>query len=314
MRSKIILLVILISVAGHYTSFAQEVNDLFLQKLNGKVKSLTEVSYKVKRVHEKQEQSFYGKSSATYNLQGNKTIEYAYNPDGTLDSKSVFTYDNNGQLIQEDSYNPDGSTGFTNVYKYDKNGNMVSVNLYDAGGSLFLETLSEYDGNGNELTETNYSQEDQHDKHKDKNKDVILNKTIWRYDSKNNPLEEQYYEGDTTLTRKTAFTYDNDNNKTGQDKSEGGMRIKTTYKYDQKRNPVEETQYDASGSLVLKIVTTYDDKGNDIAENYYDKDNNLLTKSTFQISYDKNNNWIRKVQSDNDRIVMITTREIIYYQ
>ena len=28
MRSKIILLVILISVAGHYTSFAQEVNDL----------------------------------------------------------------------------------------------------------------------------------------------------------------------------------------------------------------------------------------------------------------------------------------------
>ena len=44
MRSKIILLVILISVAGHYTSFAQEVNDLFLQKLNGKVKSLTEVS------------------------------------------------------------------------------------------------------------------------------------------------------------------------------------------------------------------------------------------------------------------------------
>lgn len=314
MRSMIALIIFISSAFPHISS-AQEVNDLSQQKLIGKVRSLTETSYKVKKVREKQEESFYAKSSSIYNAQGNKTMEYAYNPDGTLDSKSVFTYDNNGLLIQEDSYNPDGSTGFTNIYEYDKNGNMTSVNLYDAGGSLFLETISDYDANGNEINETNYSQVEQQDKHRDKekNKDIILNKTLWRYDTKSNLLEEKYFEGDTTLTRKTVYTYDNNNNKIEQNKSEGGMTIKITYKYDDKRNPIEETQYDAIGNIAIKIITTYDDKGNDISENYYDKDNGLLTHSTFQISYDKNNNWIRKVQLDNDKTTMITVREITYY-
>ena len=49
-------------------SFAQEINDLSQQKLSGKVKTLIETSYKVKKVHEKPEQIFYSKVIDMYNL------------------------------------------------------------------------------------------------------------------------------------------------------------------------------------------------------------------------------------------------------
>ena len=298
-----------ISSAYSFSSSAQAINDLSEQKLTGKVKSLTEYSYEVKKIHGKQQNVLIGKNGYNYNEQGNKSIEYTYNPDGTLDAKSVFIYDEKGILIEEDSYNPDGSSGFTNTYKYDRRGNITSIKLYDTYGSLFVRTASDYDNNNNETEEINYTQILENDRHKD----IVLNKTTWRYDDKGNMIEERYYERDTTMTRHTFYKYDENGNKVEQSKWESGITLKTTYKYNSDGNPIEETQYDAGNYIALKIITTYDDKGNETQERFYDRDNNLQTQTIFQLSYDKNGNWIRKTQLDNDKIIVITVREIAYY-
>ena len=309
MKFIITTIIVFISSAHPFISFAQIVNDLAEQKLTGKVKSLTEYSYKVKKVNGKQQDILNAKSIYNYNQLGNKTNEYTYNADGSIDTRSVFTYDNNGLLTQEDSYNPDGSTGFTNVYKYDKRGNMISVKLYDTYGSLFLRTSSEYDANDNETKEINYTQSVEKDKHKD----VILNKTTWRYDEKGNMVEEEYYEGDSTITKETTYKYDDNGNKIVQNKSEGNMSLKSTYKYNSLGIPVEEIQFDANGVFAVKIIYAYDEKGNEIEESYYDKDNSLQNHTVFQISYDKNGNWVRKLELDNDRPTILFVREIAYY-
>lgn len=307
MRS-IIILIVLISSVYPFVAIGQVQNDLVRQNLSGNVKSLTEYNYSVKKVHGKLQELLTGKSRSNYNNHGNKTEEYIYNADASIDTRAVYTYDN-GLLIQEDSYNPDGSKGFTNIYKYDKKGNIVSVKLYDGYGGLFLRTTSEYDDNDNEIEEINYAQVAEKDKHKD----VVLNKTTWQYDDKGNMVKELYYDGDSAVTKTTTYMYDNSGNKTVQEKTESGTSLKTTYKYDSRGKQTEEDQYDASGNIVVKITSNYDDKGNEVEQNFYDKDNNLQTHTVFQIGYDKNGNWIRKVQIDNDRTASIIVREIGYY-
>ena len=308
MRSITIALIVFISSVYSFTSQAQTANDLSKQKLSGKVKSVTETSYRVKKVNGKQQSVFNAKSSSSYNTTGNKTNEYTYSNEGGLDNSSVLTYDANGLLEQEDNYNADGSPGFTNVYKYDKRGNIISTKLYDAFGSLFLKTSSSYDSRDNETEEVNYTQVVEKDKHKD----VVLNRTTWLYDEKGNMVEEQYFDGDSSVTRKTVNKYDN-GNKIEQKKSESGTTLKTTYKYDARGNVIEEIQYDADGNIAARITSGYDDKGNEAEELYYDKDNNLQTHTVFKITYDKNGNWTRREQLDNDKTIMVTVREIAYY-
>ena len=309
----IIVFVLFISSAHPLISLAQD-NDLADQKIAGKVKALVEINYRVKKNHDKQVELFNGKNTDSYNEQGNKTTESIYKVDGTLDTRSVYTYSKNGLLVQEDGYNADGSYGFTNIYDYNEKNNLASVKLYDPYGNLFLRTGILYDDNGNETAEINYTEVLQDDnKHKDKIKEMVLNKIIWTYDDKGNITREQHFDGDTLIINELNYSYDNNGNRIEQKNSESGMALKTTYAYNIKGDITEEAQYDNAGYVTARITRTYDEKGNQISENYYDRDNTLLTHTVFQISYDKNNNWVRKVQLDNDRTSVITVRKIAYY-
>ena len=309
MRTAAIFLIVLFMSAGPFISLSQVVNDLTEQKLVGKVKSLTEYNFQVRRVHGKTQKEFTGKTMAVYNQQGNKENDYTYKPDGSLESSTVFNYGKNGVLEQEDGYNGDGSPEYTNKYRSDNEGNFISVRLFNGAGDQFLKTVCEYDKDGNETAEINYTQEIE----RDKLRDVVQDKTIWQHDKEGNIIKEQYIEGDSAVIRTTYFTYDSNGNITERINSENGFKIKTTYKYDSKGNQVEETEFDASGKPVSKIISAYDEKGNPTEQTFLDKDDRLQTHSVFTITYDQQGNWIRKVQNNNNRPVTITDREITYY-
>ena len=309
MKTIVASLVIFLSLVRPPAASSQVVNDLTEQKLSGKVKSLTEYSFNVRRVHGKAQKEFTGKTRAVYNPLGNKDNDYTYNPDGSLASSTVFNYNKEGVLEQEDGYNGDGSPEYTNIYKSDKDGNFTLIKLFDGAGNLFLKTACDYDKDGNETAEINYTQVLE----REKMRDAVLDKTVWQHDKDGNITKEQYLEGDSGVIRTTYFTYDANGHISERVNSENGFKLKTTYKYDIKGNVVEETQYDAAGKIVTRIMTTYDERGNSTEQSFYDKDSRLQTHTVFTLTYDQQGNWIRKVQSNNNRVVAITDREIVYY-
>ena len=56
-----------------------------------------------------------------------------------------------------------------------------------------------------------------------------------------------------------------------------------------------------------------DDRGNETEVSVYDKDDRMQAISLFKLTLDKQGNWIKKVQSDNERTTGVVEREIAYY-
>ncbi len=309
MRTAALFVIVFFLSARPLVSVSQVVNDLTEQKLVGKVKSLTEYSFIVKRVHGKTQKEYTGKTLSVYNQLGNKDNDYTYNADGSLENSTVFNYNKEGVLEQEDGYNGDGSPAYTNVYKSDKDGNFTLIKLYNGAGNLFLTTVCHYDKDGNETAEVNYTQVME----REKMREAVLDKTVWQYDKDGNKTKEQYLEGDSAVIRTAYFSYDGNGNMAERVNSENGFKLKTTYKYDVRGNQVEETQFDVTGKIITRIATVYEEKGNISEQTFFDKDNRLQTHTVFSFTYDQHGNWIRKVQTNNNRVVAITDREVTYY-
>jgi YD repeat-containing protein len=308
MRTATLFLIVLFASAWPQLAVSQVTNDLTEQKIAGKVKSITEYNFNVKRVHGKIQKEYTGKTRTVFNQSGNKDNDYTYKADGSLETSTVFNYNKEGVLEQEDGYNGN-SPEYTNIYKSDKDGNFTLIKLFDGAGKLFLKTVCDYDKNGNETAEINYTQVME----RDKLRDAVLDKTVWQYDKDGNKTKEQYLEGDSAVIRTTYFTYDASGNITTRINSENGFKLKTAYKYDGKGNQVEETQFDATGKVATRILTGYDEKGNITEQTFFDKDDRLETHIVFSLTYDQQGNWIRKVQTNNNKQVGITDREIVYY-
>jgi len=118
----------------------------------------------------------------------------------------------------------------------------------------------------------------------------------------------------------------------------GILYSKYVYKYDDKGNKMEMNQFDSNGNLKLKDTYKYDDSGNQIESNWYDSKGKLIYKSTYQYDKNKNkierksvfsgsrehkliykyvfddfDNWIIKLEYEDDKPQVITERLIEYY-
>jgi hypothetical protein len=110
-----------------------------------------------------------------------------------------------------------------------------------------------------------------------------------KYDYKGNKIEENSYNSD------------------------GSLDSKWTYKYDDKGNQIELNSYNSDGSLSIKWTYKYDDKGNKIEENSYNSDGSLISKWTFIYEFDKQGNWIKRIDFKNEIPEFILEREYEYY-
>ena len=106
-------------------------NDWTKDNLRGKVKSFTEVSYKVV--------SRFGNIE-----KGERERQFFY-----FDIQKI--YNENGNVIEENKYKSDGRLAFKYTYHYDEKGNRVEKNRYGSDGKLYWrETFEyEYDSRGN---------------------------------------------------------------------------------------------------------------------------------------------------------------------
>ena len=95
--------------------------------------------------------------------------------------------------------------------------------------------------------------------------------------------------------------------------SDGRLQYKYTYKYDKKGNKIEFNSYDSDGRLGGKYTYKYDEKGNKIEENSYDSDGRLDPKWTYKYEFDKQGNWINRIDFKNAIPTNFVEREYEYY-
>jgi len=296
-------------VAAALVCDAQQ-NDLAVQKLVAKVKTLTEHNFVVVKGDGKLKNELKTSSKFVFDKRGNKLKEEVRNADGSLESRAAYFYSPGGLLEQEDTYNADGSPGFTNMYTYNKDSDLASVLVYNGSGNLFLKTVCSYDEKGNETSETNYLPVAETD---NKIKTQLQNVTVWQRDELGRPVKEDLLENGRIVVKTITYRYDARGNLTEQTISENGLSLKTTYKYDEKNRQTEEVSYDAYDMVSMRIATVYDEHGNETEVSSYDKDDRMQAISFYKLTYDKQGNWIKKVQSDNERTTAIVERVIEYY-
>lgn len=94
----------------------------------------------------------------------------------------------------------------------------------------------------------------------------------------------------------------------------GHLNEKHIFKYNDKGNRIESNFYKSNGRLDWKTTHRYDDKGNRIEWNIYNSDGSLYKKYTSEYEYDKQGDWIKRIDyGDNNTPSTITERKIEYY-
>ncbi len=285
-------------------------SDLAELKLQGKVRAVTDRSFDVVKGNGKLVNELKTITSYTFDKRGNKVKEEVRNADGSLESRATHFYSPTGLLEQDDTYNADGTPGFTNIYTYNEDSDLATIAVYNGSGNLFLKTVCGYDAKGNETTETNYLPVSEKN---NKVRTVLQNVITWQRDEQGRPIKEQLLEAGRVAVSTTTYAYDAKGNLAERVNTENGVTLKTTFKYDGKNRLIEEVRYDGDDQVERRIVTMYDDRGNETEVSIYDKDDRMQAISLFKLTLDKQGNWIKKVQSDNERTTGVVEREIVYY-
>lgn len=225
-------------------------SDAAAQRLHGKVQTMTETLYpgeNTKKFSSKNIFKYDEKGNrlelASYKSDGslNSTVRSSYDSagkvaseetilaNGTVDTKSVIKTDENGNRVEQSDIkqNPKANKLFNHryVYRYDAQARMIEWLAYQGNGSFFFKYIFTYDAIGNrtewlQLTQTNQ----------------IIGKVEYKYDDKNNIIEERKYKGDGSQTEANTFTYEFDKkgNWTRQKKIQNGAVVEVrerVYKY-----------------------------------------------------------------------------------
>lgn len=247
--------------------------------LKGNVKSIKETSYiEVKKfgeiVKEKERKEFWLYDfNYIFNEKGDITKKYEYNSDGILHSKYTF--------------------------KYNKKKEITANNGEEALSIIGKNKLEKYHN-------------------------------IYKYDNRGNIVEHSYYKSKTFLSRYT-YKYSKEGNKTEENyyKSIDELKSKKKFIFNDKGNVIEEYLYKSNGELEYKYLSEYDDKGNKIKMQTNKPDGSLVYRTTFEYDiygniisgrgytykyeYDKNGNWISKIEFLDNVQGYIIEREIVYF-
>ena len=164
MQTKLtFVLVSLILLIGCSPPEEELKNDLKELKLNEKVKSVREISYKaiynlgeITKAERQREQRFDWDRYILFDTVGNKFEKYFYYSSGRLYLKYTFEYDTRGILISVNTYNSDSTLNRTSIYEYDDNENLIEINRYNPYESLNEKSIYKYDDNGNLIEENDF--------------------------------------------------------------------------------------------------------------------------------------------------------------
>lgn len=140
-------------------------------------------------------------------------------------------------------------------------------------------------------------------------KDVILDRTVSKYDVYGNLIEQATYDSDSVLLWNTVITYKgNQRVDCSEYGKEGTLKAKTIYSYDSETGLMsDETGYDGDGALIWKTVYKYAEKKLDTVYEYY-SDGSLSREEKYTYTSDG------KIESITTYDVFTESSEILVFR
>ena len=139
-------------------------------------------------------------------------------------------------------------------------------------------------------------------------------KVIILFDKSQRPIKELWYSKYGGLGRKKTISYDNYGNKVEEKIFEmNKLHSIWRYEYDKNNQVIEERIYDNDDSLLNKYNYVLDENGNEIELIKHDGDGNLVFHLKYELEFDDKNNWIRRIEYNENVAELIIERDITYY-
>lgn len=257
-------------------------SDIETAGLKGKVKSVREITYQAIGNQDTLVKGDIVMAEdipnyyITYNEFGNTLDMFSYDNSNELLFRWHYTYDKDNQTLSAiymDKYNEVLDSTY---YVYDDKGNEKEYYHYDADGNLCYKMLQSYDRKGNCMEQKSINVEN-----------LIIRDTKCKYKGKN-LVEDASYDGDNHLIMYSKYTYDKHNN----------LKTQAIYNADSSINTQGFYDYNENQDIirsVTKVPQTPD------------------VEYTYKYTYDKKGNWTQKITSLNGEVILLTIRQIEYY-
>lgn len=198
-------------------------------------------------------------------------------------SSEATLYNSEGNVIENIRYRSDGEMEYKSIFKFDEKANKIQKDVYNSNKELEGRWEYNYDDKGM-ISETNIYD----------SIGKFIRKIKCEYDINGRVIEDYTYNSDGKLEERMTLDYIDAKNKT-------------------------ESIYNANGDLIFKNVYEYDENKTLMRQEYniyglYGKD--IRTLYTYKYTkYDKEGNWIERIQYNEENIpTIITDRKIEYYQ
>lgn len=282
----------------------EQKTDLTKKNLMGKVKQITEKRYLVDDKFENIENDTLVETNVLLYDENGFRSKKDFRGSDDPDCK----YDEKGNPIE---YTYKGWSIHKWKLKWDDKGRVIEESVFDTDGNLKYKRTFKYDNNGN-----NIEREDQTAYTHDTNR-FMYSKYVYKYDNKNNKIGWYREDNiDSSLSPMETYKYD-DNGNILEEKSfsDGVLSAIIKYDYDNNGNLIEVKTNSLDRDYSSKATINYDEKGNEIERvetGVIDKEP-IKIKNTYKYEFDKNGNWIKKIEYEDGIAEMITKREIEYY-
>ena len=258
--------------------------------------------------------------------QGQLVEESIFDANNKLFSKTQFRYDKAGRLIEKaflDDKNRRQNTSLgyaTERREYDANGRPILVAWYDHFGDLSRKTYTRYDDKGNavelrhiffpdtteaEIHQFKYDAAGQWtEKIETDSKNTSFRKTLRRYDSDGNLIEEATYNNlgrlvdNSVEIAKMVMEY-REKRKIRECAYNHANVLRTDVRYNDFGQVVERVQYASDGTLLEIKRNQYDDLGNLIEERYFTHDSKQKEIPVETRRYEKGK-LIQKIRYDKN--------------
>jgi len=261
-----------------------EINDWQEMNLKGRVKSLTEIRYRIVKISGKSQKTYKGKQIIVFNENGrlSQKIDFDDDPrDSRVYDRKLYVYNREERLIEIRGYGADSTLRTNCLFRYDNNGNVIEEDMSGPDKRLDARYSFLYDKSGKKIEMNRFNM-----------------KTGGNHD-----LKERYaYDLLGNITEKST------------EHADGNFGSRYKYTYDAMDRIVEKNGFDFysdGNNYEYKIKYRYDSQGNLISETEKSKGIRGTTKTI--ISLDRQNNWIERTTTDTDKTVFIAERKIEYF-
>jgi hypothetical protein len=291
--NKIILILSLLSIfLTSCTDKAKVKTDYERLKLNGKVKSVTEI-YFLPVVS--------GDTIKRGERTTNATSFFDTDEDEPFSSYETKVYfDHNGNIAKCSMDDSASDFHFKEVFEY--NDNLLASKQGFLSEEFFYREIYRYDDKNREAERSFFDSE----KH-------LFESVTTEYPDKNTVIEKVHTEnGYADFVRETRL--------------ENGLPVLLTSRYDdvriiEKWNGEYDDNgrinvsryYDSQNNLLQYVKYVYDEYGNELEYSIFADDNELLSKREYHYKYDQYGNWTQQVTITDGSPEIIMLRNIIYY-